>query len=140
MDVTINSQVVIPSSELGETFVRAGGPGGQHVNKTSTTVELRWNPGNSDALDATARARLLSKLAARLTASGDLVVVAGDHRSQLRNREIARERLAAIVRGALFRPKRRVATRPSRRAKERRLQAKKIRSRRKRDRRWRPGD
>jgi ribosome-associated protein len=137
-DLAVNSQLVIPSSELSEAFVRAGGPGGQHVNKTSTKVELRWNPGESAALDDTTRARLLSRLAGRLTVSGDLVVAAGDHRSQLRNREIARDRLAAIVRSALVQHKRRKKTRPSRRAVERRIKAKKQRSERKKDRRWKP--
>lgn len=137
-DVVINAQLTIPSAELSEAFVRASGPGGQHVNKTSTKVELRWNPGASEVLDDASRARLLSRLAGRLTVTGDLVIAVGDHRSQLRNREIARARLAAIVRSALARRKRRVKTRPSRGATERRLAAKKQRSARKKDRRWKP--
>lgn len=140
VDVVINSQLVIPGAELSEAFVRAGGPGGQHVNKTSSKVELRWNPADSSVLDDATRARLLGRLAGRLTVSGDLVIAVGEHRSQLRNREIARDRLAAIVRSALARRKRRVKTRPSRRAKERRLKAKKQQSQRKSARRWKPGD
>lgn len=139
-DVIVTTQLTIPSAELSEAFVRAGGPGGQHVNKTSTKVELRWNPGDSEVLDDATRARLLSRLAGRLTVTGDLVVSVGDHRSQHRNREIARDRLAAIVRSALALRKRRVKTRPSRRAKERRLEAKRQRSRRKKERGWKPGD
>lgn len=137
-DVTINGQLVIPDSELHESFVRAGGPGGQHVNKTATKVELRWHLGESAVLDDSTRARLLSRLGDRLTGDGELVVVCGDHRSQHRNREVARERLAAIVRGALAVRKRRRKTRPSRRAVERRLQEKKQRGQRKKDRRWKP--
>ena len=137
-DVAINGQLVIPAAELTESFARSGGPGGQHVNKTATKVELRWDVKGSEVLDESTRLRLLARLGDRLTGDGELIVVCGDHRSQHRNRETARERLAAIVRGALVRRKRRVKTRPSRRAVERRLQSKKQRGQRKRDRRWRP--
>lgn len=137
-DLIINSRLVIPDAELSESFVRASGPGGQHVNKTSTKVELRWNIGESPALDDSTRARLLARLGARLTGDGELIVVCGDHRSQLRNRADARDRIAAIVRAALAQPKRRRKTRPSRRAVERRITAKKQRGQRKKERRWRP--
>ena len=133
--VPVNARVTIPRAELTFRATRAGGPGGQHVNTSSTRVELLWNVRTSGALDDAARARVAEKLAARLDGEGNLRVVASDSRSQRQNRERAEERLAALVRGALVVPKARRATKPSRAAKEARIQAKKRRSERKRDRR-----
>lgn len=132
--------LVIPAAELRASTARSGGPGGQHVNKTETRVELRWNVRGSVVLGPGQRARLLGKLQSRLTQSGDLVVSASDHRSQHRNREEARSRLAAIVKRGLQRPKPRVATKPKRGAIERRISSKKQRGQKKKDRGWRPGD
>ncbi len=127
-DLEVQPGLVIPGAELREAASRSGGPGGQHVNKTSTRVTLRWNPGESSCLSAAQRARLRRKLGPRLTRSGDVVVHARRHRSRARNRALARERLAELVRDALATPRARVATRPSRASRERRLEAKRRRS------------
>lgn len=118
----------IPPGELTVRASRASGAGGQHVNKTSSRVEVVWNVAASRALAPADRAWLLRKLASRLTADGDLRVVVSDTRSQIRNRDIAMERLAEVVRGALVRPKKRKPTKPSRSALRARVDAKKRRS------------
>ncbi|HUR91380.1 MAG TPA: alternative ribosome rescue aminoacyl-tRNA hydrolase ArfB [Gemmatimonadaceae bacterium] len=118
----------IPPGELTVRASRASGAGGQHVNKTSSRVEVVWNVAASRALAPDDRAWLLRKLSTRLTADGDLRVVVSDTRSQLRNRDIAMERLAEVVRAALVRPKKRKATKPSRSALRARVEAKKRRS------------
>lgn len=127
-DLEVRAGVTIPGAELREAASRSGGPGGQHVNKTSTRVTLRWNARESRALSDTRRRRLLRRLATRLTRSGDLVVHASRHRSRARNRELARERLAELVRDAIAAPKRRVATKPSKASKSRRVETKRARS------------
>jgi ribosome-associated protein len=127
-DLPVQAGLVIPGSELEESASRSGGPGGQHVDKTSTRVSLRWNVERSACLTRAQRGRLRRKLATRLTARGDVVVHARRHRSRARNRELARERLAELVRGALAVQRRRVPTRPSRASRERRLEAKRRRS------------
>jgi ribosome-associated protein len=129
----INSRITLPPGELRESFVRSGGAGGQHVNKTSTKVELRWSPATSNALAEHDRQRLLSRL--RLTADGDVVVTSDRERDQFSNRRDARRKLAALIRDALHRRPTRVSTRPSRASVERRLEAKRQRSAVKRDRR-----
>ena len=126
---------MIPGDELAETFSRAAGPGGQNVNKVASKVELRWSPVASRALGAADRAWLLERLADRITSSGDLVVRASRTRDQARNRAEARERLVELVRAALVRPRKRVATRPGRGAIERRLAGKKRRAKLKQTRR-----
>lgn len=136
----INGRVAIPAHELAIRASRAGGPGGQHVNTSSTRVEVTWAVASSGALDEEARARLLERLASRLDSSGTLRVVAADTRSQTQNRHLALGRLAALVRQALVIPKARRATKPSRAAKQRRLDTKKRRSAQKRDRRVRGDD
>lgn len=127
-DLPIRPGLVIPAAELAYRASRASGPGGQHVNKTSTRVSLRWNIRTSEALSSTQRRRLATNLEARLTRTGVLVVHCGETRSFARNRELARERLAEIVRAALVPARRRVPTRPGTGARERRLQTKKQRS------------
>ena len=88
-DLRVRRGVVIPEAELRETASRASGPGGQHVNKTSTRVTLRWNAVRSNALSDTQRARVLERLATRITRGGDLVIHAERYRSQSRNRALA---------------------------------------------------
>jgi ribosome-associated protein len=126
--LVINERVAIPLSELSVAFARSGGPGGQNVNKVSSKAELRWTPSTSSALTPDDRAWLLAKLGSRLTTEGELLVVSEKTRDQVVNRADATEKLVAIVRAALVRPKPRRATKPSRRAKERRLGEKKRRA------------
>lgn len=118
----------IPPGELTVRASRASGAGGQHVNKTSSRVEVVWNVSASRALSPEDRSWLLRKLASRLSADGSLRVVVSDTRSQLRNRELAMERMAEVVRAALARPKKRKPTKPSRAALRARVEAKKRRS------------
>jgi ribosome-associated protein len=127
-DLEVLSGVVIPGRELEEAASRSGGPGGQHVNKASTRVTLRWNAAESAALGPVRRARLLARLRSRLTTRGELIVHASRHRSRARNRELARERLAELVREALAVRRPRRATRPKAAARTRRLEAKRHRS------------
>ena len=130
----IRRDLSIPAGELVETASRSGGPGGQHVNKANTRVTLRWNALESRALSAALCRRLATRLAGRLTRSGELIVHARRFRSRARNRELARERLAELVREALARQRPRVATAVSRGARVRRLDAKRQRSSLKRSR------
>lgn len=136
----MNAAVRIPASELTVRATRAGGPGGQHVNTSSTRVEVVWNARQSVALTEAQRARLELRLASKLDASGALRVVAADTRSQSQNRGLALARLAALLREGLAVPKVRRATKPTRSSKEARLGEKKRRSHVKRDRRWRDED
>ncbi len=131
----VNDRLAIPRAELGVRASRASGAGGQHVNKTSTRVEITWNAITSPSLNETDRARIGARLASRLSDEGELRVVASDTRSQLQNRELAETRLADIVRRALVIPKPRKKTRPTRAAKEARLTDKRRTSEKKRVRR-----
>ena len=131
----VNSDLSIPRFELTFRATRAGGPGGQHVNTSSTRVELLWSLARSRAVSDQQRGRLREKLAARLDAQGNVRVVASAFRSQLRNRQDAEERLAALIRRALAVPKARKTTRPSRSAVESRLRTKRKVSEKKKERR-----
>jgi ribosome-associated protein len=133
--IVVSSTLTIPASEITFRASRAGGPGGQHVNTSSTRIELLWDLTRSAAVSEAERARLLEKLAARLDAEGMVRVVASDRRSQSQNREAAAERLAKIVRQALVVPRKRRATKPTAASREQRLNEKKRRGERKRDRR-----
>jgi ribosome-associated protein len=133
--LAVNDLLSIPRSELDIRVSRASGAGGQHVNKTSSRVEVFWNIPTSRVLTGEQRARLLDKLSSRLTTEGSIRVVASDMRSQSRNRDLAEERLAEIVRRALIVPRKRKPTRPTRAAKEARLETKKRHSNKKRERR-----
>ena len=118
----------IPDDELTFRAVRAGGPGGQHVNKTATKVEILWDVRRSKSLSDDQRQRVVTKLSRRMDTDGFLRVVAGERRSQLRNREAAVKRINDLVREALRRPKPRRKTTPPKRSREERLAAKKKRS------------
>jgi len=126
--IRVNRTLEIPESELKTTFSTSGGPGGQHANKASTRVELRWNVADSEVLGPRQRSRLLEKLKGRIDSRGVLRVVSDERRSQLRNRADAERRLGELVAAALKQEKPRRKTEPSRAAKERRLQQKKRRA------------
>ncbi|HEX9940280.1 MAG TPA: alternative ribosome rescue aminoacyl-tRNA hydrolase ArfB [Longimicrobium sp.] len=124
----VNESLWIPRAELAYRATRSGGPGGQHVNTSSTRVEVAWDVGQSPSLNDEQRARLREKLANRINAEGVLLLTASDHRSQHQNKEAATGRLVELVRQALVIPKARKKTRPPRASREARLHAKKRRS------------
>lgn len=117
-----------PEAELTEQFIRSGGPGGQHVNRTESGVQLRFDARNSDFLSEPVRRRLLRLAGHRADGDGVIMLEATRHRSQYRNREAARERLAELIEQAHQQPRRRIATRPTRSAKKKRLKAKRHRA------------
>lgn len=132
--LTISPTLTIPEEELVERFVRASGPGGQNVNKVATAVELRFDAAASPSLPESVRERLLARRDRRIGADGVIVISAQRFRTQERNRQDARERLAAMIHSVLAPPRPRIATRPTRASKERRLEAKKGRAQIKRGR------
>jgi ribosome-associated protein len=139
-DLRVNTWLLIPAAELHERFSRSSGPGGQSVNTADSRAELSFDIGRSSALPDWAKARAVERLAGRL-ADGVLTVAASEHRNQLANRQAARARMAALLRGAIAPPQRpRVPTKPSRAANERRLAAKRNRAAVKRTRRHDSGD
>jgi ribosome-associated protein len=118
-DVEVQTGFVIPAAEIVEVASRSSGPGGQHVNKSSTRVTLRWRLTTSRILSPDVRERLLHRLGARLTRRGELVVHADRARSRERNREAARNRIVQLLRDAMRESPPRHATRPSRGVRER---------------------
>ncbi len=124
----ITDKISIQDWELTEQFIRASGPGGQNVNKVSTAVELRFEAERSPALSPAVKNRLRKLAGRRWTKEGALILFCDETRSQIRNRDLVRERLAELIRQALVAPKRRIATKPTRGSVQRRLTAKKQRS------------
>ena len=133
--LALSETVVIPRSELSYRASRAGGAGGQHVNTSSTRIELLWNVWTTRALDEAARERVRAKLASRIDGEGWIRIVSSARRSQSQNREAAEERLVELLTGAIVVQKRRKKTKPSRGAREARLTEKKQRGETKRQRR-----
>ena len=138
--LVVNSRLRIPAAELIIRATRSGGPGGQHVNTSSTRVEAVWGMRTSSALTDTQRAQLETRLASKLDSTGAVRIVATDTRSQTQNRALALARLAGMIRAALVVPKVRKPTKPSRGQKAARLDEKKRRSHTKRDRRTNTDD
>lgn len=122
----VTDAITIDDSEVQERFVRASGPGGQHVNKVSTAVELRFDVRGS-SLPSDVKERLLAIAGQRATDDGVVIIDSREHRTQARNRDAARERLVALIAQAARKPRQRKATRPGRGAREKRLESKKAR-------------
>ncbi len=138
--IEVTATFTIPRAEIEARASRAGGAGGQHVNTSSTRIELRWNVRQSRAIDEQTRQRIIEKLPTRIDADGALRVVSSARRSQLQNREAAEARMAELLAGALHREKPRRKTKPSRAAKQKRLDEKRHNSERKQNRRGRGDD
>jgi ribosome-associated protein len=132
--IEINAAVTIPREELLLRASRSGGPGGQHVNTSSSRIELVWDVAGSPSIDETQRRRLLTRLASRLDSHARLRLVAQDERSQLRNREAVIERFREIVAAALVVPRIRKRTRVPSQSKRARLDTKRMRGELKRER------
>jgi ribosome-associated protein len=138
--IVVNSDLVIPHAELNLRASRSSGAGGQHVNKTSSRIEISWNIRNSKVLSDEQRSTILSRLASRISEEGAIRVVASETRSQLRNRDTAEARLAETIAKALIIPKKRKRTKPSRASVEARLTEKKKHSEKKRERQRRAAE
>lgn len=127
----INKDLSIPLAELTFRTSRSGGPGGQHVNKVETRVEVLFDVPNSLSLSEKQRVQILKRLARRINDTGILHVAAQEHRSQSQNKQLALQRLAKLLKQALTPLKKRIATKPTRTSKEERLQSKKVRGEKK---------
>jgi ribosome-associated protein len=125
--IPVTASISLDEREIGETFVRASGPGGQNVNKLSTAVQLRFDARHSPSLEPDVRGRLERLAGSRLTRDGVLVITAQRHRTQARNRQDALDRLIELIRQAAVAPVKRRATRPTKASRERRIEGKKRR-------------
>lgn len=133
--IVVTPTITIPLDEISIQFARSGGPGGQNVNKVNTKAQLRWNPRTSPALPPAVLGRFLEKFASRITADGSIQISCQRHRQADRNRDECLDRLRDLILTVIEPPKIRRPTRPSRGSIQRRLDDKKARSSRKRDRR-----
>ena len=133
-ELRVTSSIAIADAELEEHFILSSGAGGQNVNKVASAVQLRFDALHSPSLPDDVRVRLLKIAGHRLTKDGVIIVTARESRDQIRNREIARQRLAELIRRAAEVPKKRRPTKPTRASKERRIDSKKRDARTKRQR------
>ena len=133
--IKITDRLYINESEVKESFIRSSGPGGQHVNKVATAVQLRFNAKNSGDISAKVYKRLRGIAGSKLTEDGILIIVSREHRSQSQNRRGARDKLISLLQQAAKKPKRRKKTRPSRASVEKRLRNKRMQSEKKKSRR-----
>jgi ribosome-associated protein len=139
-EIRVTPRISLDEDELQEEFVRASGPGGQHVNKTDSAVQLRFDVAASPNLPHEVKARLVKLAGSRMTAAGMLIIVGDSYRSQLRNREDVRERLVDLIRDASVPPKPRRPTKPTYGSQQRRLESKAKRAGIKQLRSGRPDD
>ena len=133
--IKITDSIYINESEVKESFIRSSGPGGQHVNKVSTAVQLRFNAKNSGNISAKVYKRLRAIAGSKLTEDGNLIIVSREHRSQSQNRRVALDKLISLLQQAAKKPKRRKKTRTSRASVEKRLRNKRLQSEKKKSRR-----
>ena len=133
--IKITDSIYINESELKESFIRSSGPGGQHVNKVATAVQLRFNAKTSGNISKEVYNRLRTIAGSKLTEDGNLIIVSRVHRSQIQNRQVALDKLISLLQQAAKKPKRRKKTRPSRASVEKRLRNKRLQSEKKKSRR-----
>ena len=129
--IKITDSIYINESELKESFIRSSGPGGQHVNKVATAVQLRFNAKNSRDISEEVYNRLRTIAGSRLTEDGNLIIESREYRSQSQNRQVALEKLISLLQQAAKKPKRRTPTRPSQASVEKRLRNKRLQSEKK---------
>ena len=133
--IKITDSIYINESEVKESFIRSSGPGGQHVNKVATAVQLRFNAKNSGNISAKVYKRLRAIAGSKLTENGNLIIVSREHRSQSQNRRVALDKLISLLQQAAKKPKHRPPTRPSQASVEKRLRNKRLQSEKKKSRR-----
>ena len=133
--IKITDSIYINESELKESFIRSSGPGGQHVNKVATAVQLRFNAKTAGNISKEVYNRLRTIAGSKLTEDGNLIIVSQVHRSQIQNRQVALDKLISLLQQAAKKPKRRKKTRPSRASVEKRLRNKRMQSEKKKSRR-----
>ena len=133
--IKITDSIYINESEVKESFMRSSGPGGQHVNKVATAVQLRFNAKTSGNISKEVYNRLRTIAGSKLTEDGNLIIVSRVHRSQVQNRQVALDKLISLLQQAVKKPKRRKKTRPSRASVEKRLRNKRLQSEKKKSRR-----
>ena len=133
--IKITDSIYINESEVKESFIRSSGPGGQHVNKVATAVQLRFNAKYSGNISAKVYKRLRAIAGSKLTEDGNLIIVSREHRSQSQNRRVALDKLISLLQQAAKKPKHRTPTRPSQASVEKRLRNKRLQSEKKKSRR-----
>ena len=133
--IKITDSIYINESEVKESFIRSSGPGGQHVNKVATAVQLRFNAKISGNISAKVFERLRAIAGSKLTEDGNLIIVSREHRSQSQNRRVALDKLISLLQQAAKKPKHRTPTRPSQASVEKRLRNKRLQSEKKKSRR-----